>query len=329
MAIIAATVYVINPFATEEIDEPSKPWFYQLSVDDMTSIMIAHGDKNESFIKTPADTWAFDWDVLIPPDHTRWGGIDFLLGGPQTKRDLTETSTLIEDPAMYGLDDPHTVVKIGLTLNRNLEFRLGDNTTDGKHHYGQIVGFPQLFLIADTWGDVIARIATEPPYPQWYIERPAELISEINIFPKSEDAKTDAAQLRFKREKDGTWRVIDYLVSTDPLPVDNKKWEVLLPVIGKGPSSVAIAVHKVNDRDYSQWGLGDNSAAIEIRFRNTTEQGTTYTDGSLLLIGDLNPEGTSYYGKSAEEGIIQPVLLFPKAWVETVLGIYDDIPYAQ
>ena len=63
--------------------------------------------------------------------------------------------------------------------------------------------------------------------------------------------------------------------------------------------------------------------------QNTTEQGTKYTDGSLLLIGDLEPGGEAYYGKSAEEGITQPVLLFPKIWVETLLGIYDDIPYAQ
>ena len=85
----------------------------------------------------------------------------------------------------------------------------------------------------------------------------------------------------------------------------------------------------LDDQYYSQWGIGDNSAAVEIRFQNTTEQGTKYTDGSLLLIGDLEPGGEAYYGKSAEEGITQPVLLFPKIWVETLLGIYDDIPYAQ
>ena len=235
---------------------------------------------------------------------------------------------MIEDPAQYGLDNPHTIVNLGLTLNRTLEFRLGDKTTNGWHHYGQIVGFPQLFLIADTWGDVLARLAVEPPYPKWYIERPVNQISEINIFPESEDVKTDKAQLSFKREKDGTWRVIDYLVGKESHLVDDQKWQELLPII-KGPDGVDVAVHKVRDRDYSQWGIGDNSAAVEIRFQNTTEQGTKYTDGSLLLIGDLEPGGNAYYGKSAEEGITQPVLLFPKIWVDTLLGIYDDIPYAQ
>ncbi len=328
LAAIAVAVYLFNPFTQEDEKKPPKPWFYQVSVDDMTSIQITHKDKSESFVKTPSDTWAFDWDVLIPPDHKRWGGIDFILGGPQTKRDLTETTTLIEDPAQYGLDNPHTVVSIGLTLNRTLEFRLGDKTTNGWHHYGQIIGFPQLFLIADSWGDVLARLAVEPPYPKWYIERPIDQISEINIFPESEDVKTDKAQLSFKREKDGTWRVIDYLVGKESHLVDEQKWQQLLPII-KGPDGVDVAVHKVRDRDYSQWGIGDNSAAVEIRFENTTEQGTKYTDGSLLLIGDLEPEGKGYYGKSAEEGITQPVLLFPKMWVETLLGIYDDIPYAQ
>ena len=135
-------------------------------------------------------------------------------------------------------------------------------------------------------------------------------------------------RLSFKREKDGTWRVIDYLVGKESRLVDEEKWKQLLPIV-KGPDGVDVAVHKVRDRDYSQWGIGDNSAAVEIRFQNTTEQGTKYTDGSLLLIGDLEPGGEAYYGKSAEEGITQPVLLFPKIWVETLLGIYDDIPYAQ
>ena len=328
LAVIAVAIYLFNPFAQEDKKPPPKPWFYQVSVDDMTSIRITHKDKSESFIKTPSGTWAFDWDVLIPPNHNRWGGIAFILGGPQTKRDLTETTTLIVDPSQYGLDDPHTVVNIGLTLNRTLEFRLGDKTTNGWHHYGQIVGFPQLFLIADTWGEVLARLAVEPPYPKWYIERPTDQISEVNIFPKSEDVKTDKAQLNFKREKDGTWRVTDYLVGTESHLVDNTKWQKLLPTI-KSPSGVDVAVHKVRDRDYSQWGIGDNSAAVEIRFQNTTEQGTTYTDGSLLLVGDLEPGGQAYYGKSAEEGVTQPVLLFPKLWVETIFGLYENIPYAD
>jgi hypothetical protein len=328
LAVIAVAVYIFNPFTQEDKKPPPKPWFYQVSVDDMTSIRITHKDKSESFVKTPSGTWAFDWDILIPPNHNRWGGIAFILGGPQTKRDLTETTTLIVDPAQYGLDNPHTVVNIGLTLNRTLEFRLGDKTTNGWHHYGQIVGFPQLFLIADTWGDVLARLAVEPPYPKWYIERPTDQISEINIFPKSENVKSDKAQLNFKREKDGTWRVIDYLVGTESQLVDDDKWQKLLPTI-KNPSGVDVAVHKVRDRDYSQWGIGDNSAAVEIRFENTTEQGTTYTDGSLLLIGDPDSGGQAYYGKSAEEGVTQPVLLFPKLWVETILGLYEDIPYAD
>ena len=328
LAVASIVVYLFNPFSNEESKQPPKPWFYQVSVDDMTSISIDHKDKSESFIKTPSGTWAFDWDILIPPSHTRWGGIAFILGGPQTQRDLTETTTLIENPAQYGLDNPHTVVRIGLTLDRTLEFRLGDKTTDGRHHYGQIIGFPQLFLIADTWGNVLARLATEPPYPAWYIDRPTDTISEINIFPKTEDASKDEGQLNFKRQRNGTWEITDYLVSTESRPANNDKWQKLLPII-KAPSGVDVAVHKVEDRDYSQWGLGDNSAAVEIRFRNQTEQGTTYTDGSLLLIGDIDPSGEYYYGKSSEENTSQPVLLFPKEWVETALGLYDDIPYAE
>ena len=114
---------------------------------------------------------------------------------------LTETPTLIEDPAIYGLDNPHTTVNIGLTLDRSLQFHLGDKTTDGSNHYGQITGFPQLFLIADAWGDVLSRLVTEPPYPKWYTMTDIDNLAELNIFPEVENISEREAQISFNREK--------------------------------------------------------------------------------------------------------------------------------
>ena len=113
LLIAVGVVYYINPFEEVEYRDPPDPWFYQVSVDDMTAIEVIYQGEASSFIKTPSDTWAFAGEQSIPPDHMRWGGMAFLLGGPQTRRDLTETPTLIEDPAIYGLDNPHTTENIG------------------------------------------------------------------------------------------------------------------------------------------------------------------------------------------------------------------------
>ena len=328
VAVISGVVFYFNPFVQDEEKKLPKPWFYQVHVDDMTSIGITFQGDSILFVKTSAGTWAFEGPGDIPPDHKRWGGIDYILGGPQTKRDLTETQKIIKNPAQYGLDSPHTIVDIGLTLDRNLQFRLGDKTTDGYHHYGQISGFPQLFLIADTWGDVVARLVTEPPMPIWYVKRDPETIDEVGIFPASEDVETDESELRFKREKDGSWTVKDYLVSTESFPVDQNRWDAILPLLSR-PEGTTVAVPRVNDRDYSSWGIGESSAIIEIRFKGKTETGTLFTNGILLLIGNKTPDGNSYYGMSDQEGISQPVLLLPANWVETLLALYDDIPYAE
>ena len=328
VAALAGILFFINPFVEEEFKEPPRPWFYQVSVEDMTSIKITYKEDIASFIKRPSGAWAFEGAANIPPDHKRWGGIDFILGGPQTKRDLTETQTIIEDAAQYGLDYPHTIVEIGLTLDRTLEFRLGDKTTDGYHHYGQISGFPQLFLIADDWGDVVARLVTDPPYPIWYAKRDPNSVDELGIYPISDDLETDLSELRFRKSPDGSWSVRDYREEAQgSYPVDEERWETILPLLSR-PEGTTVAVDRVSDGDYGEWGIIDTSAVIEIRFQGMTDRGTKFTDGSILVIGDKTADGKSYYAISDQANSLQPVLLLPSNWVETLLGLYDDIPYS-
>ena len=328
LAVIAVIVYFVNPFAGEEEKKISEPWFYQVHVDDMTSIQIDHFGESASFVKTKSDSWAFDMPELIPPDHDRWGGIDFILGGPQTRRDLSETTIIIEDPAEYGLDNPHTVVTIGLTLDRFVQFNLGNKTTDGNHHYGQVTGFPQLFLIADSWGDVIGRLASEPPYPKWFVKRDPQSIDEVNIFPKSKDASTDTSQLRFSRLDNDNWELINYSVSDEAFPVDKEKWAAIEPLL-RGPEGVSVELHKVEDRDFSPWELGDNSASIEIRFKTISEKGTTFINGALMIIGKKDPSGDFYYAMPGNDSLIQPVLKLSADWVEPLMALYGDPPYAE
>ena len=323
-AIIASIVYFINPFAETEAKRVAQPWFYQLSNDDMISIKINHNGSEVHFIKTDLGTWAFEGEDGIPPDMDRFGGIAYILGGPQTSRDLTETQIIITDPTQYGLDKPQTIIDIGLTLDRNLKFRLGDKTTDNRNHYGQIEGFPQLFLISDSWGNVLSRLADDIPYPKWYTYRDPLTIDELNILPKS--SNTDAQNpITFKKQLDGIWTATDYQNDSNSLNVDMEKWNLILPLLSR-PEGVSVEIPNVKDKDYSPWGITDNSAQIEIRFKGATQQGIIFTDGFTLIIGNKNENGDFYYGMPDYGGILEPVLRLPVNWVETLLGLSEDIP---
>ena len=326
LAVIAGVVYFVNPFAKEEDKAPASPWFYQVSTDDMRGISVTHFGETESFVEVPSGAWVFESNG-ITPDHNRWAGVSFLLGGPQTRRDLSETRILIEDPAEYGLDNPHTIVRITLTFDRTLEFRLGDTTTDGRHHYGQIAGFPQLFLIVSAWGDVLSRLIEEPPIPRWYVQRDIDSIVELNVYPASDNPSEDDSLLEFEKSDEGIWKVRDHLVEEEGRDVDLSRWNDVLPLLSR-PEGVSVHVHRVDDNDYTEWGISEKSAGIEIRFEGITERGTLFTDGMLISIGDKSPDGMGYYAKSNEDGYHHPVLLIPSKWVETLQGLYDNVPYA-
>ena len=327
VAVIAGVIYYINPFADTETKKVAQPWFYQVSNDDMVSIKVTHFESEVSFLKTPLDTWAFEGSEGIPPDMDRFGGIAYILGGPQTNRDLTETQIIIDDPAQYGLDNPHTVVDIGLTLDRSLKFSLGDKTTDGRNHYGQIEDFPQLFLIADSWGNVLSRLARDIPYPKWYTYRDPITIAELNILPKS-TSKDAQNPISFKKQSDNTWLAYDYNTDGDPLKVDIARWNEILPLLSR-PEGVTVSIPNVKDKDYSPWGMTDTSAKIAIRFKGTTQQGTSFTDGFTLIIGDKNEQENYYYGMPDQGGILEPVLNIPAKWVETLLNLSEDIPISS
>ncbi len=323
--VIGATAYV-NPFQERETREPDSPWFYQVSFEDIVSIGVDTGENFESFSKNERGEWVIDRLGDIPPSHVRWGGIVLLLSGPQTRRDFSTALPTIDDPAEYGLDDPELVVNIGLTGERELEFRLGDKTTDGNQHYGQVSGFPQLFLIANIWGEVLARLANETPTPKWWEYRDPETIAEVNIY-LGVPGEPNAPYLRIQN-KDGEWLARDFEKDDDNRALDVEKWAEYLPLMG-GPGQMAVEAYKVRDRDYVDWGIDEQGHSVEIRFSGLTERGTKYTDGVLFLIGDKTEDGQSYYALPASDSSLSPVLHMDADWADTLFGLVENVPYAE
>ena len=335
VAAIVAVVAYINPFEQVEQREPPDPWFYQVSFEDIISIDVDAGENSETFSKNEKGEWVIDRLGDIPPAHVRWGGIVLLLSGPQTRRDFSTVRPVIEDPSEYGLDDPNLIVKIGLTADRNLEFRLGDETPDGDQHYGQVVGFPQLFLITSIWGEVLARLANEPPTPKWWQYRDPETIAEVNIYTgKVEGAQGNLVEGPYLRlqNKDGEWLARLFAATGGDeegnRPLDAEKWQDYIPLMG-GPGPLAVEEYKVRDRDYVDWGIDNEGRSVEIRFSGVTERGTKFTEGVLFLIGDKTPDGESYYALPAIESTLSPVLRLESEWADTLFDLVGNVPYGD
>ena len=326
-------VLVPNPFAAEEEPEEKPPWFYQVSMDDIVDIAVQHRGDEVAFYRTEQNWWSFVDPPKIPPDLRRWGGIVLLLSGPQTRRDLKFTSVKIEDPAEFGLDDPQTVVDIGLRGGRFIQFRLGSKTTDGGSYYAQVDGFDEMFLIVDTWGDVISRLAQEPPIPKWYPKRRIEDMEVFNVVHDNPaDPETPAALFRPLEDQSG-WGV-RWLRDGDeePVPVDAELWKEIAPLIG-GPPEIIVDGPLVEGGDFSPWGIDEESAAFEFRFLGITDQGTEFLDGYLLRIGDKSPDGRHYYGKPEDPTRPElnqewrlPLLLLDAEWTETLLDLAVNVP---
>lgn len=339
VAAIVGIVAYVNPFEGEEEKTPRSPWFYQVAMDDIEFIGVTFGEKKVEFNKTPEGTWAFDDPEGIPPSHVRWGGITLLLSGPQTGRDLTEGSSvgdlsenviqanrLIDDPADFGLDDPHTIVQVGLSGERSIEFRLGDNTADDRHVYAEVVGFDELFLIAALWGEVVGRLANEPPFPQWFVSRTIDEVEEFNVY-RGDPLSADTPQLSFMQKFDG-WRVLNYPEDTEERIVDPEGFAALSPIL-TGHPPISMGVPLVEDQDYSPYGIVDDSDAIEIRFNYESDRGTKFVEGVLLRIGDKAPGTSAYYAKSESDFSREPVLLIDAEWVEAALSLHESVPYGD
>jgi hypothetical protein len=333
-----------TPFATQEERTEKSPWFYQVSFEDIISIEVNAGGNTERFSKNDKDAWVFERLDGIPPSHTRWGGIVLLVSGPQTRRDLTSgpsgfqadfatVRATIDDPAEYGLDDPTLVVRLGLTADRSLEFRLGDKTTDGNHHYGEVIGFDELFLIADIWGEVLARLANEPPLPKWWVYRAPETITEVNVYT-GVTGQPDGPFLRLQQEE-GEWFARSFDTDEENRPIDAEKWAEYLPLLG-GPQEFEVEEYRVRSRDFLDWGMEFKGPeepyegkSIEIRFSGETERGTRFIDGVLFAFGNLTEDGRHYYATPVSDLAATPLVKIPAEWADALFELVENVPYAD
>ncbi len=135
-------------------------FLYRINDQDLEHVVVVHQGKRVEFART-GDTWII-LDGKNTPVGASWQGTPLLLSGPRGARLVAEK---IDDPAKYGLVSPQTMVQVVDRSGIPVDFHLGDPTPDQNNWYVRLVGSDRLFTVAAIWGQVVSKLATEPPYP--------------------------------------------------------------------------------------------------------------------------------------------------------------------
>ena len=139
--------------------------FIEVTSNDQTSAYFKDRDTGQWFIRAEP----IGQSPQVFPDE--WGDTPEFISGPRA--DLAAET--IDDPAMYGLETPHTSVGLRVQGTGVTQFQLGSLTDDGRYRYARILDDPRLFLVETQPANRISALATDPPYPP-------------GIVPDSEDA---------------------------------------------------------------------------------------------------------------------------------------------
>ncbi|MBI4295034.1 MAG: DUF4340 domain-containing protein [Chloroflexi bacterium] len=143
---------------------PQPPIIYTVDEQAMNYIEVQLEGKRESFSKDKEGRWHIGSLTGMAVDPQRWGGIPFLLSGPRSKRVITDSASAADLQA-YRLDTPPLVVIMGFETGDRFEVRLGAKTPDQGSYYAQNKGFTTVYLIDESWGGVVSRLAAQVPIP--------------------------------------------------------------------------------------------------------------------------------------------------------------------
>jgi hypothetical protein len=311
---IGVTWFITNP--TEDLGEEVPPFFYTLAPQDLRNIEIATADQSISWsLREESRRWYFDDMVDIPADLFRWGGITQLLGGPRTQRVLSQN---IDDVNLYGLDDPSARFAVTLRDDSVVALVLGNLTPDGQNHYARVEGFPQLVLVDSSWGSVLERLVTEPPYPEWFYTLDGQP-REIILFDNNEVLRA------YGWDRDsGNWFVCDIPMETDPcsgtVRANNEAVTAELAHFGSPVIGGAVALNLGEDVDYVRYGTVVESPYIAVRIENFIEAtGVTEVTRLTMTIGDVTDDGASRYAVANETS---DVIKINAAWADRVLDLF-------
>ena len=171
LVLIGGLVAVTQLLRGPGSDAPERPErLYRIASEELMEVVISQGEDSIKFVEVE-DTWYIRDDESgedSEADIGRWGGITSLLGGPaaenlmKTEEDRTE----LGDRASYGLEPPRTVITLTTKNRQMVVINLGDLTPTEDGYYVEVEDIrDNLYIVHNSWGDVLERLLHEPPYP--------------------------------------------------------------------------------------------------------------------------------------------------------------------
>ena len=317
-ASIGAAVFIDGDFG--ETDAADLPFFYTVSSEDLRTIAIRHGDVEQSWSQRVSERrWYFDGMQDIPADLNRWGGITTLVGGPKVARTLEES---IDDPALYGLDNPGTEITLTLRDGDTRTLQLGNLTPDGEANYARMVGFSQLVLVDYTWGQVLNRLVDEPPYPQWYFTLDPTQAREILFFKENEVVRAYGVD-----RETGSWHLCDMPIVDDPCTgetaADAEALMLELTHIANRQIDGAVELNLQDQESFAPYDAGINSPYVAIRIEERQQSGVITVDRVTMTIGGITPDGEGRYMVANETS---DVIQVDRAWADHILELFEGEP---
>lgn len=317
--------------------EPDPPYFYTLDSDTISRISITVGEQSISWHVRREDNrnrWYFDEPENIPVDIKRWGGITLLLGGPRPDRLLLAEYEGLENPEIYGLDDPPLKIDVTLRDGTTVALHIGNTTPDGGAHYARQAGMSQLQLIDSSWGQVLERLVNEPPYPGWYygesLDPKIENIHQALFYDGYDLIRALGYNDDDYPDKEEGWYVCDIPVGADePCTGDvkldtNAVREMLQPILE--PQIIAVEAYGQGETYeelsplFDQYGAGETSPYVTLRMEVVPDSGVTNIWAISLSFGDLTSDGSEMYVVAMDS---PDVLRADAEWAKGILDLYD------
>ena len=165
--LILRTPFEENNESESEI--ASLAWFYLVDETKIDNITVNYFDKEVSFHRDSERTWRIN-SIEGDPVNTEFRGTPFLAGGAKSPRIISTQKN--PELSQYGLDAPKLKIRVHLESSdaspQEITYTVlvGDITPDGINNYSSIEGYPEIYLIDRTWGEHMARLATETSFVQ-------------------------------------------------------------------------------------------------------------------------------------------------------------------
>ena len=321
IGILAAFIFDSDFGSVKSPEQP--PFFYTLDSQDIKHISIETAGLIEEFsFRDDVGRWFIDGMEGIPASLYRWGGMTTLLGGPRTQRVLKQS---IDDPATYGLKDPSARYTVTLSNGSKRVLLIGDTTINGASNYAKMQGYPQLVLVDVSWSEVLNRLATEPPIPDWLYELDPKNAKEILFF-----LNNDVVEGYGVDNDTGTWRVCDFPIDGDPCKgtesADENAITGLLEHIKNHKMQGVQEISFTDEKIHELYGTDQDAPYFVIRTESIAEGGYTLVSRTSMIIGKPTKDGKSRYAVAMET---KDIIKVDINWANKILELFDQAPLRQ